>query len=220
MLDKADEQFQQEQFLVRQGNINGTVYTDVVFNSGANTLTISVGKGAFRTANGTYVNKAAGSATIATPAVSTTYYLYVRSSDGAFVTFTTGGVRAGHKLIGSVATANPVAQGTLTWTDLRGRAGVDDVLQIGSVDTDLNLAAALLVDVSTRQITYSYNADGTVNVATIKDSGGGTTIETVTYAYNADKTVNTVTVVVGGKTITLTYAYASGRVSGITTVVV
>jgi hypothetical protein len=134
--DKIDEQFDLEPFLVRPAQ-------DVVYDTPTSQLRVSYGAGSIRW--GLTVRRfAAGQEIRATPTVSTTYYL-VANSAGTVTLVPASGytLTPGQVILGQVATANPVANGTLVWTDLRGSFPNSDTVGVGTI-TVTQLADGLL----------------------------------------------------------------------------
>lgn len=101
-------------------------------------LTIGRGQANFL---GTLVAKAADTQyTIPAPAVNTTYHLFIKS-DGSFLHRTNQAEQAGAVLLWSVATANPVATGTLVVADRRGQLpGASARVVADSLTSHLNAA--------------------------------------------------------------------------------
>jgi len=90
----------------------------------------------------------------------------------------------------------------------KGDVGIDD-----TTNSDVIAHRALLLPIDTRGVEMTYAND---RISQVVEKDGSSVISTVSISYNADGTVNTLTQIAGGKTVTYTFNYTAGKISGIT----
>jgi len=82
-----------------------------------------------------------------------------------------------------------------------------------TTNSDVIAYRALLLPIDTRSVEMTYAND---RISQVVEKDGSSVISTVSISYNADGTVNTLTQIAGGKTVTYTFNYTAGKISGIT----
>jgi hypothetical protein len=92
----------------------------------------------------------------------------------------------------------------------------DAINKSNKASTDSTTALLQSMGLTDHNTSYVYNADGTVQSVTEKDTSGNT-VRVDTYSYNASGWVTKCVTNVNGKTYTTVYTYAAnGTISGIT----
>ena len=90
----------------------------------------------------------------------------------------------------------------------KGDVGIDD-----TTNSDVIAHRALLLPIDTRSVEMTYAND---RISQVVEKDGSSVISAVSISYNADGTVNTLAQIAGGKTVTYTFNYTAGKISGIT----
>ena len=82
-----------------------------------------------------------------------------------------------------------------------------------TTNSDVTHYRTVLMPIDTRSVEMTYAND---RISQVVEKDGSSVISTVSISYNADGTVNTLTQIAGGKTVTYTFNYTAGKISGIT----
>lgn len=162
---------------------------------------------------------------IPTPAINTTYYLYLQA-DGTFTHNTTGAVPAGAVLLWQVATG--ATKDALTKTDRRAQiSGVGaklaahladtaahNAVRAGTGNKDTQEVKTLLIETDTRSVEVT-RTSGQITGMAVKDPADGATVASVSVTRTLGQ-VSSIAVTVGTRIVTATINRVSGQVTSIT----